>query len=895
MNHKHYEETYYDYGKYINLNGMTPGQIVDRMKNEGSKKNKVTINGVVTLGTDNMWYIIFTPNVPLNDIIKMSITIDEKTQTIEMTPSDTEITYGPVDKYCTPIITISPSTTKTTRYYVNFINDNGDGRFNININEYGDDEVINTKQIKQKFGEETTVHVADIEGHDFVKWELQIGETFESGNTADVVFIMPEDNVSLKCYYLVQKFTVTWLNKNGDVLETDIEVPYGTTPTYNGETPSLEDTQEYNFIFNGWSPSIVDVTSDITYTASFKEDKKKYTITWDNDGVIDTTIVEYGIIPTHATPIKQGNAQFTYEFNGWEPNITEVTGDTRYTATYNTFTKQYNITWKNWNGTTLTSTTVNYGELPVYPNEDPIKQGNTQYTYIFNGWEPNITEVTGNKTYKANFQQLINHYPLFINVNNGEINNIQIVSGSSINTEEGVEYNYGTTLNVELKANEGYSIEGGRNNTILKTFKNIKITGDTTIDFTFNIKTYNITWKDWNNSTLASTTVNYDELPVYPNQNPTRPSNAENTYIFNDWEPEVTNATEDTTYKAVYDSRINTYTVTWLNSDGSLLETDSNVNYGTKPSYDGTTPTIEKEHYICEFIGWDKSLNEGITGNTVYTAIYSETPIQYNLTVSVIRGDYEITPKKTTYTYGEIVKITIIPETGYEYEELEEIIEVTGDIEIRYECTAINYDLTIIDENNEIKYEVLCPFNSDITSYLQYEEKEGMMHKWMDGQIEFKDKTMPNRDLTLRSVYTEIPDSINVMYYNNVLVENIDTINGDNAIELLQNTTFEDNQEKTIEVVIPILNNEEAWIAHDEAVIFGEEEAWNDIYGCKYYIAIPKNKNVLVTDAISTVTMTKQDKTMIIEGYEFDIYLSQSMQPGMPNSNTSHQLKIKVY
>jgi hypothetical protein len=83
MNHKHYEETYYDYGKYINLNGMTPGQIVERMQNEGSKKNKVTINGVVTLGTDNMWYIIFTPNVPLNDIIKMSITIDEKTQTIE--------------------------------------------------------------------------------------------------------------------------------------------------------------------------------------------------------------------------------------------------------------------------------------------------------------------------------------------------------------------------------------------------------------------------------------------------------------------------------------------------------------------------------------------------------------------------------------------------------------------------------------------------------------------------------------------------------------------------------------------------------------------------------------------------------------------------------------------
>jgi hypothetical protein len=133
------------------------------------------------------------------------------------------------------------------------------------------------------------------------------------------------------------------------------------------------------------------------------------------------------------------------------------------------------------------------------------------------------------------------------------------------------------------------------------------------------------------------------------------------------------------------------------------------------------------------------------------------------------------------------------------------------------------------------------------------------------------------------------------MYYNDVLIENIDTINSSNATEILQKTTFEDNQEKTIEVVIPILNNEEAWIAHDEAIIFGEEEAWNDTYGCKYYIAIPKNKNVLVTDSITTVAMTKQDKTIVIEGYEFDIYLSQSMQPSVPNSNTSLQLKIKVY
>lgn len=33
-------------------------------------------------------------------------------------------------------------------------------------------------------------------------------------------------------------------------------------------------------------------------------------------------------------------------------------------------------------------------------------------------------------------------------------------------------------------------------------------------------------------------------------------------------------------------------TVTWLNYDGSILEIDENVPYGSTPNYDGETPTI---------------------------------------------------------------------------------------------------------------------------------------------------------------------------------------------------------------------------------------------------------------------------------------------------------------
>lgn len=64
--------------------------------------------------------------------------------------------------------------------------------------------------------------------------------------------------------------TVTW--KNGDtVLETDNGVPCGTTPVYDGATPTKAiDTATHTvYTFTGWSPVIGPLTDDVTYMAQF--------------------------------------------------------------------------------------------------------------------------------------------------------------------------------------------------------------------------------------------------------------------------------------------------------------------------------------------------------------------------------------------------------------------------------------------------------------------------------------------------------------------------------------------------------------------------------------------------------------------------------------------------
>jgi hypothetical protein len=135
-------------------------------------------------------------------------------------------------------------------------------------------------------------------------------------------------------------YTVTWQNHDGTVLETDSNVPYGTTPTYHGVTPTKIGGAQYSYTFTGWSPTVTSVTSNATYIAQFSSTTNAYTVTWQNhDGtVLETdTNVPYGSTPTYdgATPARTGSAQFTYAFTGWSPSIVSVTGDVTYTAIFN--------------------------------------------------------------------------------------------------------------------------------------------------------------------------------------------------------------------------------------------------------------------------------------------------------------------------------------------------------------------------------------------------------------------------------------------------------------------------------------------------------------------------------------------------------------------------------
>ena len=67
-----------------------------------------------------------------------------------------------------------------------------------------------------------------------------------------------------------------------------------------------------------------------------------------------------------------------------------------------------------------------------------------------------------------------------------------------------------------------------------------------------------------------------------------------------------------------------TYTVTWRNADGTVLETDEGVRPGEEPIYDGETPTKEPTaQYAYVFEGWTPE-PVSVTEDAVFTARYRQ-------------------------------------------------------------------------------------------------------------------------------------------------------------------------------------------------------------------------------------------------------------------------------
>lgn len=256
----------------------------------------------------------------------------------------------------------------------------------------------------------------------------------------------------------------------------------------------------------------IEETSSTTTYNSNPSCVPTHTITWMNgDDVLGQDKVEEGKTPEYAgdEPTKAADAQYTYTFKGWTPDIVEATADATYTATYTATVNKYTITWKNGETTLENDENVPYGTEPSYNGAPPTKAATAQYTYTFKGWNPEVTSVIGNATYTATFTETVNKYQVTFNMNGHDTAPATqtIAYGSKVSEPS-------------APTADGYKFAGWYKDeqcTIPWNFGTDVITGNTTIHAKW-LQIFTITWKA---NGLEYTTTNVTEgEPITPPASP---------------------------------------------------------------------------------------------------------------------------------------------------------------------------------------------------------------------------------------------------------------------------------------------------------------------------------------------------------------------------------------
>ena len=219
----------------------------------------------------------------------------------------------------------------------------------------------------------------------------------------DKVIAPATEIVTYKAVYTqtLNKYLISFVDEDGTVLESK-EVEYGQIPTYSCENPTKAGSNEVNYTFAGWDKEVVAVTESATYTATYTQAAAEYKVTFlDLRGnVLYEEMVEYGQIPTYGgeTPTLEGDAQYSYEFVGWNAEFAPVVSETSFRPLFIRSVNKYSVTFKDEEGNVLQESEIEYGKLPVFESDLPLPEDDAQYSYS-GSWDKNIVKVTGNAEY----------------------------------------------------------------------------------------------------------------------------------------------------------------------------------------------------------------------------------------------------------------------------------------------------------------------------------------------------------------------------------------------------------------------------------------------------------------------------------------------------------------
>ena len=224
------------------------------------------------------------------------------------------------------------------------------------------------------------------------------GYTFSGWDKED--FTMPASDVTIKGSFKVNSYTVSYEYENAP--ENAPELPAAAAYDYKQNVQIAAAPTIEGYTFSGWDKEDFTMpASDVTIKGSWIVNSHMVSYEVEGEFPADALVLPESREYKYGEEVKVAEALELegYTFSGWDKeDFAMIDEDVIIKGSFE-------ITWKNYDGSTLElDEAVEFGTMPSYDGNTPIRKADASFTYTFKGWTPVIEKVTGDKEYMAEYE-----------------------------------------------------------------------------------------------------------------------------------------------------------------------------------------------------------------------------------------------------------------------------------------------------------------------------------------------------------------------------------------------------------------------------------------------------------------------------------------------------------
>ena len=362
-----------------------------------------------------------------------------------------------------------------------------------------------------------------------------------------------------------------------------------------------------------------------------------------DDSVLYHGKIAYGgkAVYVGKAPTRDGDVSKSYTFQGWDKDLAiPLYENTVFNAVYFVTTRQYTVTFLDYDGSLLASVGVDFGAIAQYPGGTPTRKSDSErIEYVFSGWGTNLESrpIVADTTFTAHYETKEFVFATFNNYDGSLLKREKVEKG------EVPSYSGSTPTRSYSTSDKTYRFSGWD-----KSLSNIYV--DTTYVAQFDLlNIYTVTFENYNGNVLQTQRVIHGEDASYTGSTPYRPSSTSGdysyTYTFSGWSSSLKNITCDKTVTACFNSTVKvsgkTAIIEHLNENGSgsyhsvvTATYDSTFStlgyYGSEFYFGGLTTSGNTESVVAISCGYGDSSGEGTfqienSGSLVFSMTFKVT------------------------------------------------------------------------------------------------------------------------------------------------------------------------------------------------------------------------------------------------------------------------------